>query len=237
MSALPLVYFSRAPWPLLSVVCEYELQRESGHFQCLSVNITFAANEWRPRPLLSALSRTIHSFPTDLWTEPQRITCWGLFDFVLLILLVRWWWGGDSHRSYCCLSLSLFTLIVCCARSLSLCSVSHICSFSLWTNFKGKSQRARCWLLRSWLNRGSGTTCWFGVCVYVMVHMLGSDPTNCCTAAEKRLWPINLSLGRDGWISAISCENRDTWNMISIPVLLKNTRPKCTHRYFVYESK
>lgn len=67
--------------------------------------------------------------------------------------------------------IALFTLSV--WRSLSSPALCHICSFSLRTDFEGKSQRARCWFLRSWLNRDPGTTCWFGmsvnvsVCVYV----------------------------------------------------------------------
>lgn len=83
---------------------------------------------------------------------------------IVSILLVR---RGCGH-SYCHRSLYTFSLTL----SLFPCSLSrcHICSFSLRTDFEGKSQRARCWFLRSW---DPGTTCWFGmsvnvsVCVYV----------------------------------------------------------------------
>lgn len=82
---------------------------------------------------------------------------------IVLILLVRW---GCGHRSLYTFSLTLSLSISLFPRSLSRC---HICSFSLRTNFKGKSQRARCWLLRSWLNRDPGTTWWFGMSMNVLV--------------------------------------------------------------------
>lgn len=132
----------------------------------LSVNITFTTNEWRPGPLLS-----LGQFTVIQQIFEQR-SHRGLLGEKYLTLF--YWSISYSVEvatvTVIAVSLSLFTLRVCCSLSPSLfliCVMLPYCSFSLRTDFEGKSQSARCWFLRSWLNRGSGTTCWFGECVCV----------------------------------------------------------------------
>lgn len=125
------VYFSHV---LLSIVCVYELHRRSGHSQRSSANRTFTANERRPGPLLSLGQITVFL----QISEQSHRGLLGENYLIVSILLVR---RGCGH-SYCHRSLYTFSLTLSLfPRSLSRC---HICSFSLRTDFEGKSQRARC---------------------------------------------------------------------------------------------
>lgn len=133
----------------------------------------------------TALTRTIHSFPIALRTEePQRVTWWELFDFVLLIPLVQCW-GGDSH-GYCSLSLNSYSLLW--SPSLSLLSGCHA-AFSLQglaSKRKVKVLDVDSWVADSTQAEGPLVdVCmilckhvyrYTYMCVSVIVHMLAQTP-------------------------------------------------------------
>lgn len=98
-------------------------------------------------------------------TKPQRETKWELLDFVLLMHLV-------DVVTAVALLLFLFRLTAC--RSPLFVTLLYLLSFSLRGDFEGKSQRARCRFLRSWLNRDPWTHLliwWVCVNMLVLVYM------------------------------------------------------------------
>lgn len=222
-------------WPTnVSLISSVSLSSTSRHVArwCLSVNITFTTNEWSP-----ALIRTVLPsfgqftvFPADLWTEePQRITWWEIFDFVLLILLAQCW-GGDS-RSCCRLAPSSLSQPV--SLSLSLCSVSY-CLFSLRTDLKGKSQSARCWYLRTQQGlRDHLLICCMCVIsiymIYIIVHIFVSDLTHGAVQQQKKT-AVDQSI-------LIWADMDFTHCTLTKTNMFFNTRPKPIHSYFMYESK
>lgn len=123
---------------------------------------------WSPLSSLQSSSRSLNRATEDYFVR----TIWLCF-----IDPLAQWRGGDSPLLLSVLSLHCVML-------------PHF-SFSLRTGLESKSQMAGCWFLRSWLNRSSGTTCWFGVCAYeqvcihVTVHVLGTHPTNCAVQQKS----------------------------------------------------